>query len=108
MGRAVSCRDSCRAIGGFSKELPNGGDRLTANIQNISPGFLSSGSAIRATGLIRCGHALVEAACAEPAPRRLYPATSHWTLRPSTSTRPSPHRRSASRRATTAGGGTAA
>ncbi|MEL5956290.1 DUF6193 family natural product biosynthesis protein [Streptomyces sp. CLV115] len=33
--------------------------------------------------------ALVEAAYAEPALRRLYPFTSHWTLRFSTTTRPS-------------------
>ncbi|MEW2487372.1 DUF6193 family natural product biosynthesis protein [Streptomyces sp. NPDC048411] len=33
-------------------------------------------------------HALIEAAYAEPALRRLYPFTSHWTLRFSTSTRP--------------------
>ncbi|MFD5542395.1 DUF6193 family natural product biosynthesis protein [Streptomyces sp. NPDC127079] len=32
--------------------------------------------------------ALIEAAYAEPALRRLYPFTSHWTLRFSTSTRP--------------------
>ncbi|MEU8110702.1 DUF6193 family natural product biosynthesis protein [Micromonospora sp. NPDC048947] len=34
-------------------------------------------------------HALVEAAYAEPKLRRLYPFTSHWSLRFSTSTRPS-------------------
>ncbi|MFI7411132.1 DUF6193 family natural product biosynthesis protein [Streptomyces sp. NPDC049627] len=34
-------------------------------------------------------HALVEAAYAEPALRALYPFTSHWTLRFSTTTRPS-------------------
>ncbi|MEW2513714.1 DUF6193 family natural product biosynthesis protein [Streptomyces sp. NPDC046870] len=33
-------------------------------------------------------HALIEAAYAEPALRRLYPFTSHWTLRFSTTTRP--------------------
>ncbi|MCX4862591.1 DUF6193 family natural product biosynthesis protein [Streptomyces sp. NBC_00257] len=33
--------------------------------------------------------ALIEAAYAEPALRRLYPFTSHWTLRFSTTTRPS-------------------
>ncbi|MFD7409822.1 DUF6193 family natural product biosynthesis protein [Streptomyces sp. NPDC059866] len=33
-------------------------------------------------------HALVEAAYAEPALRSLYPFTSHWTLRFSTTTRP--------------------
>jgi hypothetical protein len=33
-------------------------------------------------------HALIEAAYAEPALRQLYPFTSHWTLRFSTSTRP--------------------
>ncbi|MEV0375946.1 DUF6193 family natural product biosynthesis protein [Streptomyces sp. NPDC050636] len=34
-------------------------------------------------------HALIEAAYAEPALRRLYPFTSHWVLRFSTTTRPS-------------------
>ncbi|MFJ5197342.1 DUF6193 family natural product biosynthesis protein [Streptomyces sp. NPDC088394] len=33
--------------------------------------------------------ALIEAAYAEPALRRLYPFTSHWTLRFPTTTRPS-------------------